>query len=202
MLVASALFACAGGLVSACVSTPSIAPTAAPSGDYRLDPQHASLVWRIGHANGLSRYTARFDRFDAALVFDPTAPEAARLEVVIEAASVNTGLPAFDEKLAAADDVFDADTHPQIRFVSTKIEPTGPATGRVSGNLTLRGQTAPVTLEVTYNGGVFDPLRGADAIGFSATGAFDRTVFGADAWTSFGVGREVEVQIEAEFLRR
>lgn len=185
--------------LAACATQPSIAPDAAPAGAYRLDPAHASLVWRVSHGGGMSRYTARFDRFDAALDFDPANPSAARLEAAIDAASVSTGDPAFDAQVA--DVVLAADDHPGIRFVSTSVEITGPATARVTGDLTFHGATAPLVLDVVYNGGDFDPLRGADVIGFSATGSLDRTAFGADAYLNFGVGAVVELQIEAELLK-
>lgn len=183
-----------------CVSAPSLAPDAAPAGAYALDPAHASLVWRVPHGAGLSRYTARFDRFDAALDFDPAAPENARVDVTIEAASVSTGDPDFDAQVAGA--VFDAAAYPTIRFTSTAVEVTGPNTARVTGDLVFRGVSAPATLDVTYNGGATDPLRGADVVGFSATATIDRTAFGADAYVNFGVGATVELLIEAEFLKR
>ncbi len=180
--------------------TPSTAPDAAPAGAYRLDPAHASLVWRVSHGGGLSLYTARFDRFDAALDFDPANPAAARLEATVEAGSVSTGDPDFDAQVA--DGVLDAGTYPSMRLVSTGVEVTGPNRARLTGDLTLRGVTAPLVLDVIYNGGANDPLRGADVIGFSATGSLDRTLFGADAYVGFGVGPVVTVQIEAEFLKR
>jgi polyisoprenoid-binding protein YceI len=186
--------------LAACVTAPSTAPEAAPAGTYVLDPSHASLVWRVEHGAGLSHYTARFDRFTAALDFDPADPGSARLDVAIEAASVSTGDPAFDGQIADA--VFDAARHPEIRFRSTAVEVTGPNAARVTGELSLRGVIAPTTLEVVYNGGAHDPLRGADVIGFSASGAIDRTAFGADAYINFGVGPVVELAIEAELLKR
>jgi len=87
---------------AACATTPSTAPGAAPSGAYQLDPAHASLVWTVAHAGGMSGYVARFDRFDAALDFDSENPTASHLDVAIEAASVSTGDPDFDAQIARA----------------------------------------------------------------------------------------------------
>jgi polyisoprenoid-binding protein YceI len=188
------------GALAACVSTPSTAPGAVPAGDYILDPSHASLVWRVEHGAGLSRYTARFDRFTAALNFDPAALETARVDVAVDAASVSTGDPAFDAQIA--DVVLDAARHPEIRFRSTAVEVTGPNAARVTGDLSFHGVTAPVTLDVVYNGGAHDTLRGADVVGFSATGEIDRTAFGAGAYLNFGVGPVVSLAIEVEFLKR
>jgi polyisoprenoid-binding protein YceI len=185
--------------LAGCVTPPSIAPDAAPAGAYRLDPAHGSLVWRVSHGEDLSHYTARFDHFDAALDFDPANPSAAHLEATVEAASVSTGNPDFDAQIA--DVVFDTSRYPTIRFVSTQVDVTGPNTARVTGDLAFHGMTAPLVLDVAYNGGAFDPLRGADVIGFSAKGSLDRTVFGADAYVNFGVGPTVDLQIEAELLK-
>lgn len=188
--------------LSACAGTPDATLAPELDGTYRLDPAHASIIWRIDHANGLSKFVGRFDAFDASLDFDPLAPQASALSVTIEAASVNTGLPDFDAKLAGAGDVFDADNHPQITFRSTSVEVTGPDTGVVTGDLTLRGRTAPVSLDVAFNGTLNSFLtQNRDVVGFSATGTFDRTDFGADAWVSFGVGAEIDLLIEAEFIR-
>lgn len=198
ILLTSAL----GLIIAGCVSTPSVAPADAPSGAYVVDPNHTSVIWRIGHANGLSQYTARFDTIDAALDFDPAEPALSRVSARIAAASVSTGLPDFDAKLAGAADVFNADAHPYITFETTSVTVTGATSADVTGDLTLRGVTAPVTLSTTYNGAAFDPLRGADVVGFSASGSFSRAEFGADAWSAFGVGDTITVWIEAEFMKQ
>lgn len=190
-------------LAAACAPVPSVDLAGAPSGAFKLDPEHGSLVFSLSHGGGLSRYVARFDRFDAALDFDPEHPEASKVEAVIEAASVSTANPPLDAALIGQANLLDAERHPQITFRSTQVTPTGPASARVTGELTLRGVSRPVTLEVVYNGGARDPLRGGkQVIGFSATGAFPRSDFGADAFVNFGVGDEVAVSIQAEFIRR
>ena len=98
-----------------------------------------------------------------------------------------------------------AGTYPSITFRSTKIEVTGPDTGKVTGDLTLHGVTKPVTLDVTYNGGYAGhPMDPHARVGFSAKGMFKRSDFGIAygvpaPGTTMGVSDEVEVQIEAEF---
>ncbi|MDQ7018394.1 MAG: YceI family protein [Robiginitomaculum sp.] len=187
--------------LTGCVATPDPLPAAAPRGDYTLDKNHASLILRLSHGGGLSLFTARFDDFDATLDFNPDSPEQSHLSVVIETASINTGMADFDRKLAATKNLLDASAHPQIRFVSTTITRTGPQNGEVTGILTLRGVSQPITLNVHFNGTAHDPLRGAQVIGFSADGHFSRQAFGANAWSAFGVGDEIMVHIEAEFLK-
>jgi polyisoprenoid-binding protein YceI len=101
---------------------------------------------------------------------------------------------------------FDAGVFKTIAFKSTKVEPTGPKTAKVTGNFTLHGVTKPVTLDVTYNGGYppnsMDP--GGARVGFSAHGVIKRSAFGMGygvpaKGSTFGVGDDVEVMIETEF---
>ncbi len=196
------VFAAAALAAAGCAPTPVADFAAAPEGAYRLDPAHASVTWRVGHLNGLSRFVGRFDTIDAALDFDPDAPEESTLTATIDAASISTGLGDFDRQLANNGRLLDADDHPQIRFMSTRVTVTADNRAVVEGDLTLRGATAPVTLDVTFNGATRDPLRrGARVVGFSATATLRRSDFGADAYVNFGVSDEVEVWIEAEFIR-
>ncbi|PHS28436.1 MAG: polyisoprenoid-binding protein [Robiginitomaculum sp.] len=188
-------------LFSACAVTPDVSPASAPRGAYRLDPKHASLILRLSHGSGLSQFTARFDNFDAALDFDPMAPEKSRLSVVIETSSINTGMAGFDQKLVGTKNLLDGKAHPKILFTSTDIALTGPQDAEVKGVLTLRGVTQPITLNVHFNGQARDPLRRVQVLGFSAKAEFSRSAFGADAWSNFGVGDRVSVHIEAEFLK-
>ncbi len=186
-----------------CAPTPKPILASAPDGMYQLDKSHASVVFRVGHLNGLSRYVGRFDEFDAALDFDQANPEASRLEARLEAASINTGLEGFDEQLANDRNLFDARNHPQISFVSTSVTMTGDTTAIVTGDLSFRGVTRPIELDVVFNGVTRDPLRGGrNVVGFSATSTLKRSHWDADAFVNFGVDDDVEVLIEAEFIRQ
>ena len=195
-------------LIAACAST--LAQLAAPKvdtdrsaleeGAYELDPDHAALIFRVDHL-GFSEFIGRFERFDAGLDFDPEKPQAARINAVIDMTSLDVGNDEFAETLKGAQ-WFDAPRFPEARFISTAIEITGENAGTMTGDLTLRGETAPVTLSVTFNGGARDRLRrGAYVVGFSATGAFDRNAFGVDRFSGV-VGDQVSIEIEAEFIRR
>ena len=179
-----------------------------PAGAYTLDKTHASLIFKVSHL-GFSNYTARFKRFDAELQFDPENPSASKLRATVNVRSLETDFPKtpqldFNEQLLGKE-WLDAATYPTITYRSTAIEPTGPKTMRVIGDLTLRGVTRPVTLEVTYNGGYaghpFDPHA---RIGFSAQGTLKRSEFGIAyglpaPGTTLGVGDEVTVILETEF---
>jgi len=198
MLIRMAAATLAALILAACVSAPTPDPARLPGGAWTLDPAHTSVTWRVRHM-GLSWYTARFDRAEASLDFDPAAPENARLTAIVEAASVSTGDPEFDEMLRGRS-WFDAAAHPQIVFRSQRIETTGETTGLVHGELTIKGQTRPATLETEFYGGLHNPLEGRQAIGFAADLVVDRTGFGIGRLPPGFIGDEVRIRIEAEFL--
>lgn len=174
-----------------------------PSGSYQLDPRHASVLFRIRHM-GLAWFTARFEVKAATLEFDARDPSRSRLTASVDAASVNTGLPdaseaaAFNRQIARA---LGAERAAEIRFVATAIERTGRNSARVTGDLTMNGQTHPLVLNATFDGAAIDPLRGArQVLGFSAYGEIDRVQWGVTAWDAF-TGDTVQVVIEAEFVK-
>ncbi len=174
-----------------------------PAGAYQLDPRHASVLFRIRHME-LSWFTARFDVREAALDFDSADPARSRLTASVDASSVNTGLlnpqgeRAFDRSIGRA---IGAETTPRITFTSTAIERTGEHSARVTGDLSMNGQTHPATLDVTFDGGRTDPLRGnAVVLGFSAHGAIHRSEWGITQWSAF-TGDEVQIVIEAELIK-
>lgn len=191
-------------------ASPALAQSAAapqpPAGRYYMDKSHTSLVFRVNHL-GLSRYTAGFSRVDGQLQFDPADPAAMRVEATIDPTSLVLNPPpaGFHDELMGKN-WLDAAKFPQITFRSTKVEPTGKNTAKVTGDLTLHGVTKPVVLDVTYNGGYppnnFDP--GGARVGFSAHGVLKRSAFGVSAGipapgSTMGVSDDVEVAIETEF---
>lgn len=182
----------------------------APPGEYKLDNTHASVTFRVNHL-GLSRYTARFTDIAGKLNFDPANPAAMSVEATVDPNSLETDFPLdepdFDAELTGPQ-WLDAGRFPTITFKSTKVEPTGANTAKVTGDFTLHGVTRPLTLDVTFNGGYaaggMDP-SGA-RIGFSAKGEIKRSEFGIAygvpaAGTNFGVSDAVEIIIEAEFTQ-
>ena len=184
--------------LSACVSAPVLDVAAAPEGEYVLDPTHTSVNWSLSHS-GLSFYTARFDEISGALDFNPDNPTASRLDVRINPKSVSTGDTEWDETLATDGKYFDGDKHPEIRFISTSSKKLTETTGTVTGDLTLRGVTKPMTLDVTYNGAGKSFGNPGATLGFSAVGTITRSDWGMDYLTNFGIGDEVTLRIEAEF---
>jgi polyisoprenoid-binding protein YceI len=176
-------------------------PIDLPAGTYRVDPRHTSVVFRIRH-EGISWFTARFDTKDATLELNPANPAQSHLTASVDATSVNTGLTntagerGFDHSIGNA---IGAQTTQQITFNSTAVERTGQNTARVTGDLTMNGQTHPAVLDVTFGGAHNDIVRGgAVAIGFSAHGVIDRSQWGVNQWTAFA-GNDVQIVIETEF---
>lgn len=220
VITCAALAACTKPPERAAAPAMSAAPVSAsappvefnvPAGTYVIDKAHASLNFRVSHM-GFSNYTARFTRFDATVQLDPKNPAASSVSATIDPASLQTNYPdpkALDfDKQISGPEFLDAPKFPQMTFKSTRVEPTGANTAKVTGDLTFHGVTKPVTLDVTYNGGyakmAMDPS--GSRIGFSARGRLNRSEFGAGygvpaAGSNMGVSDAVEVIIEAEFTR-
>lgn len=180
--------------------------TRAPAGLYALDPTHATLTFRLSHL-GFSNYTASFSRLSGELAFDPAKPAAMRVSVSIDPRSLSLPAPpqGFHETLLGKD-WLDTTKHPQMTFRSTKVEPTGPDTARVTGDMTLHGVTRPMVLEARFNGGYAPNAFDGARVGFSAKGVLRRSEFGIAyglpaPGTNMGVGDHVEVVIETEWTR-
>lgn len=191
--------------LTACALTAEQTPQALqtlPSGSYQLEKPHASLLFRVKHM-GLSHYTARLTDFDIALDFDPANLATSHVKAIINPLSVQADHPTdkdWDRRIG--EDLLKGKQFPQIVFDSTRVEPTGDYTGKVTGDLTFLGVTKPVTLDVTYNGSLNSAVLygGRPAVGFSARTTLNRSDFGLDAYRSV-VGDEVEIIIEAEFTK-
>ncbi len=207
LLVSAAIAAIATSALSMSACTPlrvithtvSADEAHVPIGTYAMDADHWSVTFDVEHLK-YSRLAMRFDRAHATLDWNKGGLETSTVDVAIDAASVDTKVPLLD-KMIKGPDMFDAATHPTIRFLGKRFVRTGPAQGTLEGELTIREVTRPVTLEVTFNGYGRNPLTKADTIGFSAHGAFSRAQFGLATWYP-AVGDEVRVRVEAEFERR
>jgi len=196
--------ACAGLLLlSSCTAlrvathTVDLRPVEASAGLYTLDPRHYSVLFDVDHLHYM-RFVSRFDRVQATLQFNPNWSQS-HVEVLLDAASVDTNVPLLD-KILAGDTMFDAAQYPQIRFTSTGFQPTGKTSGTLSGRLTIRDKSIPVTLDVIFNGASPDPLTRIATMGFSASGHFSRAALGLATWFP-AVGDDVHVSIQAEFLK-
>jgi len=172
-----------------------------PSGDYDLDLSHASVVWKLSHA-GFSTYVARFADFDVSLNLDTAEFSKSTVDVDINIASVQTAFPdgsSFDEKVAGK--LLNAGEHPSILFKSTTVSELNGQNFTIQGDMSMNGQTHPVTLNATLNKSVLShQFKKVPAIGFSAVTTIDRTVWGVDDYVPT-IGADVTIEIEAEFTQ-
>ncbi|MBV9571122.1 MAG: polyisoprenoid-binding protein [Alphaproteobacteria bacterium] len=202
-LVAAAVVAPTGPVW--CESTEAVAGDI-PAGEYKLDPSHATLIFRVNHL-GFSHFTSQFRKFDATLTLDPKHPERASVTATIDPRSIEIVDPKLAVDIQGAQ-WFDSAKFPLMTFRSTKIELTGANSARITGDLSLHGISMPVSWDATFNGGYASnpyDIKGS-RIGFSAHGTLKRSAFGMGfgvpaPGTTMGVSDDVDFTIEAEFNR-
>ena len=173
-------------------------PAQAPNGAYRLDSMHSVVLFSVRHM-GLTEYYGRFDNVSGTLDYDGNEPDRSHVTVTIAMDSADTPSALLNRDLKGAG-VFDAAKFPQARFVSTGIVRTGADHGRITGNLTIRNVTKPVTLDASFAGTARNALDDAPTLGFHATATIKRSDFGLTGmvWSPL-VGDDVTLTIEAVF---
>lgn len=167
-----------------------------PSGTYDVDPSHGYILFSYSHL-GLSRPTVGFNAFDATLDYNADAPENSRIEVVIDATSIDSRVAKFNQHLNS-DDFFNTAEHDEITFNSTAIEMLDDDSFKVTGDLTIKGITKSVTLDATIVKKQH-PMKGVPAIGVSASSLLLRSDWDLAAYAP-AVSDEVELKIEVEML--
>ncbi|MCU0754943.1 MAG: YceI family protein [Xanthomonadales bacterium] len=177
--------------VAALIATPALAEPLS----YSFDKVHTQVHASVSHL-GFSNSTARFHVKDGSFTFDPADLANAKVDVTIAADSIDLGDKTWKDHLSGAK-WFDFAGFPEIRFVSTKVEPGAGKSFKIHGELTLKGVTQPVTLDATLNGNGPHPFSKKPAAGFSATASFKRSDFGMAEYVP-AVGDEVTVRIEVE----
>lgn len=198
MPAATAAIALSLALASPAFSEPtSTDPAKVPAGAYELDKRHASLIVRIPHLGGFSKYAMRFNGLSGGFTYDPANWQATKVTISVNPTSIDTGDPAFNKQITG---YFDVAQFPAIVFESTGLTADG-AHGKLSGDLTFHGVTRPVTLDVTFNG-VGPGMTGLGTrMGFSGTGRIKRSDFGVTSVRQFA-GDEVDLSFEVEFVRK
>lgn len=161
---------------------------------YTIDPTHTFPNFSVSHL-GFSTMHGRFNETSGSFVVDRKGDKSA-VDVVIKAASVDMGLDKLEEHLRA-EDFFNVEKFPEIRYRSTRVKFTGERTATVEGELTLLGVTRPVTLDVTRMHCDKHPMRQTWWCGFDATTRIKRSDFGMKAYVP-AVGDDIEIRIGAE----
>ncbi len=146
--------ALAASLAAVALSAPAMAA------DYKIDTDnaHASITFRIKHL-GFSWLTGRFDKFSGAFSFDDKNPDASKVKVEIDTASVDTNLALRDKHIRDAQ-LLDTDAFPKATFESTSIKSSGDEKAVVTGNFTLHGVTKEISFNAEHIGGGKDPWGG------------------------------------------
>ncbi len=170
---------------------------------WTLDKSHTSIEFAVRHLM-ISKARGQFDSFDGTFALDEQNPANSRVDVTIDAASINTRDAQRDGHLRSPD-FLDVETHPTISFKSTRVEPTGAKTAKLHGDLTIRGVTNPVVVDVEYVGTALSPW-GKHAYGFEGRAKLSRKQWGLTwnvALESGGVlvSDEIDVQLAVELIK-
>ncbi|MDQ8029872.1 MAG: YceI family protein [Brevundimonas sp.] len=195
--VASLALLAGGAVVAQAALTKT--PSEVTAGAYKLDSSHGNITWSVDHM-GFSTYTGQFVNVQAELSLNTSNPSASTLTATIPLADVLTGSEGLNNHLQTAD-FFDTANHPTATFVSRSVtvdaDDANEAT--VVGDLTLRGVTKPVTIEVTFNQA--GPSMGNTyKAGFDGEATIKRSDFGISYGIPMGLGDEVKLHLEGEFV--
>ncbi len=177
--------------------------TSEPTTKWGYDRSHSKLGFSISHF-GISETEGRFTQFDGSVLSDKPDFSDAKIELVIDVASINTEDAQRDNHLRSAD-FFEAEKFPSIIFRSRAIAPLGDNRFRVTGDITMHGIARETDLDVVYRGTVVDPFNNTKA-GFIITGHLDRTKFGLNwngvlAAGGLLVGNTVHFSINIELVK-
>ena len=172
---------------------------AAQAANYAIDPTHTFVTFEISHF-GATTNRARFDKKQGTVEFDRAA-KTGKVDISIDVTSVNSGTPPFDKHLQSAD-LFDAAKHPTIKFVSDKFSFNGDKVSEVSGQLTLLGKTAPVTLKATQFNCYDSPMLKREVCGGDFEATIDRTQWGMNYGVEWGFPKNVRLVVQIEAIKQ
>ncbi len=201
--LAASSFALAGLFGAALLAVPADEAAAEPQ-TYEFDKNHTQIRVTWNHL-GLSEQSLLFSEYSGSVTFDETDVSNSAVTVTIDPASVDSGIAKFDDHLRSGD-FFHVEEHDQISFETTTVVQTGPDTGRMTGDLTIKGITKPVTLDVTLNYSGEHPLaafneqyKGRQAAGFTATGRVLRSDFDLGNFAPL-VSDWIDIEINTELF--
>lgn len=165
---------------------------------WRIDPTHSRVVFDVEHA-GFSYTLGVLSGPTGRLRYDPKTWDGAGVEARLPLSRLDFGNERWNRTMLGRR-WFDAGSHPEIVFRSTRVEPIDATHAKLHGELTVRGTTAPVVLDLRRNAVQRHPLTLRRTAGFSATAELDRRAFGLDASPDL-IGSAVRVRIEVEAIR-
>ncbi|MCU0341188.1 MAG: YceI family protein [Spirosomaceae bacterium] len=171
---------------------------------WAIDPTHSEVQFKVKHLV-ISTVTGYFKQFEGSLESDGDNFDGASVRFSAEVDSIDTNMPQRDGHLKSAD-FFDAANYPQLTFVSTTFVKKDDENYTLTGDLTLRGVTLPVTLSAVYGGQMTD-FYGNHKVGFEISGKLNRKDFGLNwsAVTEAGgvvVSDEVKLHINVQLAKQ
>ena len=173
------------------------APAVAAPETYVLDSAHSFPRFSYNHF-GYSTQVSRFNKTTGKIIYDKEA-KTASVDIVIDATSVDSGFPVFNEH-RRGEDFFDTAKYPTATFKSTKVVFEGDKPSAIEGNLTIKGITKPVTLTVTSFHAMPHPMKKKDAIGANAFTTVKRSDFNAGKYAP-NVGDEIRIDLGVEAIK-
>lgn len=168
-------------------------------GTYAIDPTHTFVTFEIGHF-GTSTNRGRFDKKEGTVQFD-RAGKAGKVDLTIDASSINTGTEAFNKHLQSAD-FFDAAKHPTIKFVADKFSFSGDKVTEVAGQLTLLGKTNAVVLKANNFNCYINPMIKRETCGGDFETTIQRTQWGMGWGMNFGFPDAVKLIVQVEAVKQ
>ena len=173
-------------------------------GNWQLDPYHTQVEFSAKHL-GMMTVRGYFDEVSTTDEIDPDHPENAKVEATISAASIRTNNGIRDNDIRSSN-FLEVDKFPLITFESTSVIPAGPDRYTLTGDLTITGNTRPVTLEVTKYGEFNDPGMMGHRIAYGAIGTINRKDFGLSFNAILDgrvvVSEDIQIVIEGEIVEQ
>jgi len=183
--------------IAATKAAPAAAAPQVQAGTYKVESNHTLAQFSVNHF-GFNDFFGVIPAATGTLVLNPAKGLAGTsLDVSLPVDRIATTTAVLDGELKSAE-WLDAAQFPAIRFVSQKVEQTGPRTARISGTVTLHGVSKPLVLNATLGGTGVNPMTKAYTVGFSAKGVIKRSDFGVTKYVPY-VGDEVAINITAAF---
>lgn len=186
-------------LAAAAAATLATGIAQAEPASYAIDPTHTFVTFEISHF-GAAMNRGRFDKKEGSVQLDKAA-KSGKVEISFDATSVNTGTPAFDKHLQSAD-LFNAAQHPKISFVSDKFSFSGDKVSEVTGQLTLLGKTAPITLKANQFNCYQSPMLKREVCGGDFEATIDRTQWGMNYGVEWGFAKNVRLVVQVEAVKQ
>jgi polyisoprenoid-binding protein YceI len=173
-------------------------------GSWQLDPYHTQVEFSAKHL-GMMTVRGYFDEVSTTADIDPDHPETAKVEATISTASIRTNNGIRDNDIRSSN-FLDVENWPLMTFKSTSVEPAGQDRYTLTGDLTIKGNTQPVVLDVVRYGEFNDPGMMGHRIAYSATSKINRRDFGltfnAILDGRLVVSEEIQIQIEGEIVEQ